>query len=161
MLEARADSFKQWLADYKTAADSNRAKFAGYNAVSSGATGLRSYWRQDIADERNRAARVLYSAYGDLSAALGTARTRYIADTTRTVDLASTENLDDRAVLLTAASLSGCVAHYDNEITRLKTFSPQPSGAWEPSADAISGQNEYVIRSGTVWYALAHRGICN
>ncbi len=38
-----------------------------------------------------------------------------------------------------------------------RASSPQPSGAWEPSAAAISTQNEFVIRSGTVWYALAHR----
>ena len=42
-----------------------------------------------------------------------------------------------------------------------RASSPQPSGAWEPSAAALSTQNEYVIRSGSVWYALAHRGICN
>ena len=42
-----------------------------------------------------------------------------------------------------------------------RVSSPQPSGAWEPSAAAISTQNEFVIRSGSVWYALAHRGICN
>ena len=42
-----------------------------------------------------------------------------------------------------------------------RVSSPQPSGAWEPAAAVLSAQNEYVIRSGTVWYALAHRGICN
>ena len=120
MLKARADSFERWLRDYKTAADSNRAKFTGYNAVAKGATGLRVHWAKDLAEERNRAAGVLYNAYKDLSDALVSARTRYIADTTRTVDLASTKKLDDRAVLLTAASLSGCVAHYDAEIGRLK-----------------------------------------
>ena len=42
-----------------------------------------------------------------------------------------------------------------------RASSPQPPGAWDPSAAAISTQNEFVIRSGSVWYALAHRGICN
>ena len=35
-----------------------------------------------------------------------------------------------------------------------RASSPQPSGAWEPAAATLSAQNEYVIRSGTVWYAL-------
>ena len=45
------------------------------------------------------------------------------------------------------------LARTDNALANRGT-----SGTYER---ASSPQNEYVIRSGTVWYALAHRGICD
>lgn len=42
-----------------------------------------------------------------------------------------------------------------------RVASPQPSSSWEPLSAALATENEYVTVSGTTWYALAHRGICN
>ena len=118
-LEAREDSFEQWLDDYKTAADSNKAKFDGYTAVSAGASGLSAYWAADIAAERTRAAAALKTAYENLSSALVSAKRAYISATDRQSDLPGT-TVDDRARVVASASASGCAAHYDAEIARLK-----------------------------------------
>ena len=135
VLKARADSFSQWLLDYKTAADSNRAKFAGYNAVARGATGLRAHWAQDLAEERNRAARVLYTAYGELSAALVSARTRY--NTARS-----------GVAVAVASSASGCVKHYDYEIKRLKDlFADAEKNVLKSSATGIGDAELPVQRA--------------
>ena len=107
VLKARDASFLRWLDDYKTAADSNKVKFTDYTAVSAGYTGLSAYWAADIAAERTRAAGALKTAYGSLSDALVAAKTAYSAS------VAS-------ASVVAAASSSGCVAHYDAEIARLK-----------------------------------------
>lgn len=52
------------------------------------------------------------------------------------------------------------LARTDNQSARVS--SPQPSGAWEPSAAALSVYNEYVILAADniTWYALAHLGVC-
>ena len=41
-----------------------------------------------------------------------------------------------------------------------RVSSPQPSGAWEPSAAALSADNERVVKSGSRWYAVVHNGAC-
>ena len=41
-----------------------------------------------------------------------------------------------------------------------RVSSPQPSGAWEPAAAALSADNERVVKSGSTWYAIVHNGAC-
>ena len=123
--------------------------------------------------------------YGTWSAS-GTSRTGYQSLTRASAsDSAIPTDVKTYGILAHTASGPGCrsqagglalangdadpyLARTDNSLANRGTSgsyerasSPQPSGAWEPSAAAISTQNEFVIRSGSVWYALAHRGICN
>ena len=132
---------------------------------------------------RNPASRT--RTYGSWAAS-GTARTGYQSLSRASAsDSAIPTTVKTYGILAHTASGPGCrsragglalsngdadpyLARTDNSLanrgtsdTYERASSPQPSGAWEPSAAAISTQNEFVIRSGTVWYALAHRGICN
>ena len=137
-LEAREDSFEQWLDDYKTASDSNKAKFDGYTAVSAGASGLSAYWAADIATERTRAAAALKTAYENLSSALVSAKRAYRSATDQQSDLSGT-TADDRARVVAPASASGCAAHYDAEIARLKKlFSDAEDDVLGRGADGIA-----------------------
>ena len=137
-LEAREDSFEQWLDDYKTAADSNKAKFTNYTAVSAGASGLSAYWAADIATERTRAAAALKTAYENLSSALVSAKRAYRTATDQQSDLSGT-TADDRARVVAPASASGCAAHYDAEIARLKKlFSDAEDDALGRGANGIA-----------------------
>ena len=116
LLELREDGFAQWLADYKTAADTNASRYSSYTRTpqQSGA-GLAILRFNDMEANKETYAGLLATRYTSLSSALSAAKTEYDLRT----DRASGSN---RASVIQATTASGCVAHYDAEITRLKTL---------------------------------------
>ena len=116
LLELREDDFAQWLSDYKTAADTNASRYASYRRTSqqSGA-GLAVLRFNDIEANKATYAALLATRYTNLSSALAAAKTAYDTATDRTAG-------NSRAAVITTSSNSGCVAHYNREIARLKTL---------------------------------------
>ena len=130
MLEAREDGFARWLADYKTAADSNASSFGGYTKTAAvTGFGLAVLRFNDSETAKQTYADSVETPYTDLSAALAAAKTAYDTATDRTAG-------SSRAAVIAAASDSGCAAHYDREIARLKTlFSSAETAARTSIAD--------------------------
>ena len=135
LLEAREAAFTRWLSDYKTAADSNAAAMRNYRRVlrQSGAQLLVLQFN-DI--ESNKAAYAAAKAplYTALSGVLATAKTNYDTTTDRTTG-------SNRAAVIPSASDSGCVAHYDGEIARLKALF---AAAEKTATDAIKSAETAV-----------------
>ena len=128
LLEAREAAFTQWLSDYKTAADSNAEAMRSYRraAQRSGAELLVLQFN-DI--ESNKAAYAAAKAplYTALSGVLVTAKTNYDTATDRTTG-------SNRASVIATSGDSGCAAHYDAEIARLKALF---AAAEKTATDAI------------------------
>ena len=143
LLEVREAAFTLWLADYKTVADSNAAAMRSYRRApqQSGAELLVLQFN-DI--ESNKAAYAAAKAplYTVLSGVLVTAKTNYDTTTSRTTGA-------NRAAVIPAASGSGCVAHYDAEIARLKNLF---AAAEKTATDAIAPSERAVgaVRLGSV-----------
>lgn len=116
LLEERETAFTQWLTDYKTAADSNAAAYGGYTkAATATSSGLSAIRFNDQETAKQTYADLLSARYASLSSALTAAKTAYDTATDRTAG-------STRAAVVAAGSDSGCVAHYDREIVRLKTL---------------------------------------
>ena len=116
LLELREDGFAQWLADYKTAADTNASRYSSYTRTpqQSGA-GLAILRFNDMEANKATYAALLATRYTNLSSALSAAKTAFDTATDRTTG-------SSRAAVITTSSNSGCVAHYNREIARLKTL---------------------------------------
>ena len=116
LLELREDGFAQWLADYKTAADTNASRYSSYTRTpqQSGA-GLAILRFNDMEANKATYAALLATRYTNLSSALSAAKTAFDTATDRTTG-------SSRAAVITTFSNSGCAAHYTAEIARLKTL---------------------------------------
>ena len=116
LLELREDGFAQWLADYKTAAETNASRYSSYRRTPpQSGSGLAILRFNDYEASKATYASLLSTRYTNLSSALSAARTAYDTATDRTAG-------SSRAAVITTSSNSGCVAHYDSEIARLKTL---------------------------------------
>ena len=116
LLEAREDAFVEWLTDYKNAADKYVTDESSYaRTPQQTGSGLAILRFNDIEANKETYASLLSTRYANLSTALDGAKTEYDLRTDRTSG-------SNRASVIQAASNSGCVAHYDAEIARLKTL---------------------------------------
>ena len=114
LLEEREDEFVDWLDDYKAVADTRSTNFGNYRKASTATgSGLAVLKFNDNETNKQTYAGLLATRYASLSAALVSAKTAYDNATDRSAG-------NNRAAVVVAGSNSGCVAHYDNEITRLK-----------------------------------------
>ena len=136
LLEVREAAFTQWLSDYKTAADSNASRMSCYSRASyqSGAQ-LRVLRFNDLEQSKADYASARAPLYTALSGVLVTAKTNYDTTTDRTTG-------SNRAAVIPATSDSGCAAHYDAEIARLKNLfaaaEKTATDAIAPSARAVN-----------------------
>ena len=141
LLELREDAFAQWLSDYKTAADTNASRYSSYRRTpqQSGA-GLAILRFNDYEANKASYAALLATRYTNLSSALSSAKTAYDTATDRTVG-------SSRAAVI-AGGNSGCVAHYDSEIARLKTlFSSAEVSALGNGAAGIREEQTSVVQT--------------
>ena len=116
LLELREDAFAQWLTDYKTAADTNASRYSSYTRTpQQSGSGLAILRFNDYEANKATYAALLATRYTNLSSALSAAKTAYDTATDRTAG-------SSRAAVITTSTDSGCVAHYDSEIARLKTL---------------------------------------
>ena len=116
LLELREDGFAQWLSDYKTAVDTNASRYSSYTRTpQQSGSGLAILRFNDTEANKAIYAALLATRYTALSSALSAAKTAYDTATDRTAG-------SSRAAVITTSTDSGCVAHYDREIARLKTL---------------------------------------
>ena len=142
LLEEREAAFTQWLTDYKTAADSNAAAYGGYTkAATATSSGLSAIRFNDQETAKQTYADLLSARYASLSSALTAAKTAYDTATDRTTG-------STRAAVIRTSSNSGCVSHYDREITRLKTlFASAETAALGTGASGISEEQNLIART--------------
>ena len=135
LLEAREAAFTRWLSDYKTAADSNASRMGGYSRRQQSGAQLRVLRFNDLEQSKADYAAARAPLYTALSGVLVTAKTNYDTTTDRTTGAS-------RAAVIPAPSDSGCVAHYNAEITRLKNLfaaaEKTATDAIAPSARAVN-----------------------
>jgi len=136
--ELREDGFSQWLSDYKTAADTNASRYSSYRRTpQQSGSGLAILRFNDYEANKATYAALLATRYTNLSSALAAAKAAYDAATDRTAG-------SSRAAVITAGN-SGCAAHYDREITRLKTlFAAAETSALGNGASGIKEERTAV-----------------
>ena len=119
LLEEREAAFTKWLSDYNTiTTDTNIAAFSGYTKTAAvSGSGLSVLRFNDVETSKQNYANAQTANFRALSAALVSAKTAYDTATDR-----NTGPDAGRATLKEAASDNGCAAHYDMEISRLKTL---------------------------------------
>ena len=141
LLEVREDAFAQWLSDYKTAADTNASRYSSYRRTpQQSGSGLAVLRFNDAEANKATYAALLATRYTNLSSALSAAKTAYDTATDRTVG-------SSRAAVI-AGGNSGCVSHYDSEITRLKTlFSSAEASALGNGAAGIREEQTFVVQT--------------
>ena len=141
LLELREDGFAQWLSDYKTAADTNASRYSSYRRTpQQSGSGLAILRFNDYEANKATYAALLAARYTNLSSALAAAKTAYDATTDRTAG-------SSRAAVI-AGGNSGCAAHYDSEITRLKTlFSTAETSASGNGAAGIKEEQNAVTQT--------------
>ena len=142
LLELREDGFAQWLSDYKTAADTNASRYSSYTRTpQQSGSGLAILRFNDIEANKATYAALLATRYTNLSSALAAAKTAYDTATDRTAG-------SSRAAVITTSSDSGCAAHYDREIARLKTlFSSAETSATGNGAAGIKEEQNAVTQT--------------
>ena len=142
LLEVREDAFAQWLSDYKTAADTNASRYSSYTRTpQQSGSGLAILRFNDTEANKATYAALLATRYTALSSALSAAKTAYDTATDRTAG-------SSRAAVIATSSDSGCVAHYDREITRLKTlFSSAETSASGNDAAGIKEEQNAVTQT--------------
>ena len=142
LLEVREDAFAQWLSDYKTAADTNASRYSSYTRTpQQSGSGLAILRFNDIEANKATYAALLATRYTNLSSALAAAKTAYDTATDRTSG-------SSRAAVITTSSDSGCAAHYDREIARLKTlFSSAETSATGNGAAGIKEEQNAVTQT--------------
>ena len=141
LLELREDGFAQWLSDYKTAADTNAARYSSYRRTpQQSGSGLAILRFNDVEANKATYAALLATRHTNLSSALSAAKTAYDTATDRTAG-------SSRAAVI-AGGNSGCVAHYDSEIARLKTlFSSAEASALGNGATGIREEQTSVVQT--------------
>lgn len=117
LLAERRTAFISWLSRYQSEATMNRNSFAGYTKRVSTGAGLDVLAFNDLETAKQAYADAIDPLYGALAAAIGSANTAYGNATNKT-----TGDVSSRSDLQNASSNSGCVKHYNDEITRLKTL---------------------------------------
>ena len=139
LLELREDAFAQWLSDYKTAADTNAARYSSYTRTpQQSGSGLAILRFNDYEANKATYAALLATRYTNLSSALAAAKTAYDTATDRTAG-------SSLAAVIATSSNSGCAAHYDREITRLKTlFAAAETSALGNGASGIKEERTAV-----------------
>ena len=141
LLELREDGFAQWLSDYKTAADTNASRYSSYTRTpQQSGSGLAILRFNDTEANKATYAALLVTRYTNLSSALSAAKTAYDTATDRTAG-------SSRAAVISSGN-SGCAAHYDSEITRLKTlFSSAETSATGNGAAGIKEEQNAVTQT--------------
>ena len=140
LLEAREAAFAQWLTNYQRAATTNAGSsgFGGYaKAAAAAGSGLAVARFNDLETAKQTYADSQATNYRNLATALGLAKTAYDLTTDRSTG-------SNRAAVIAAGSDSGCAAHYDGEITRLKRLF---TGAETTAKTSIAGEKRAI--SGT------------
>ena len=139
LLELREDAFAQWLADYKTAADTNASRYSSYRRTpQQSGSGLAILRFNDYEANKATYAALLATRYTNLSSALSAAKTAYDMTTDRTAG-------SSRAAVISSGN-SGCVAHYGREIARLETlFSSAETSATGNGAAGIKEEQNAVV----------------
>ena len=117
LLVERRTAFISWLSRYQNEATANKNSFAGYTKRVSTGTGLDVLAFNDLETAKQAYADAIDPLYGALAAAIGSANTAYGNATNKT-----TGDVASRSDLQNASGNSGCVAHYNGEITRLKAL---------------------------------------
>ena len=142
LLELREDAFAQWLSDYKTAADTNASRYSSYSRTpQQSGSGLATLRFNDTEANKATYAALLATRYTALSSALSAAKTAYDTTTDRTTG-------SSRAAVIATSSDSGCIDHYDSEITRLKTlFSSAETSAAGNGASGIKEEQNAVTQT--------------
>ena len=138
LLELREDGFAQWLSDYKTAADTNASRYSSYRRTpQQSGSGLAILRFNDYEANKATYAALLATRYTALSSALSAAKTAYDTTTDRTAG-------SSRAAVISSGN-SGCAAHYDREITRLKNlFAAAETSALGNGASGIKEERTAV-----------------